>query len=201
MCGHVEIGEQKDMKIVKRDGSAYTSKNTSGNPGSMLPVVTDALPDKVQLFRWGLLTLEDDRIHSKRKHARIESLTFVADWKELVGRKHCVARVQSYFEYNAAQNITYRVERTDDKPFYIAGLWDIWFDIRTGLLLPNFLMITVPPNTAIEAIHDRMPAILERENIRHWLHAHLSGPERVSFLKKHPCPPENLKISVHKQGE
>ncbi|HKG07348.1 MAG TPA: hypothetical protein VKB19_12850 [Pedobacter sp.] len=51
MCGHVEIGEHKDIKIIKRDGGSYTAKgNSTGNPGSMLPVVTDAQPDKVQQF-------------------------------------------------------------------------------------------------------------------------------------------------------
>ncbi len=66
MCGQVDLGEQKDIKIYKRDGGSYTPKsNTAGNPGSMLPVMTDAMPDKVQQFRWGLLTEDDDRIHSK----------------------------------------------------------------------------------------------------------------------------------------
>ncbi len=201
MCGHVEIGEQKDMKINKRDGSAYTSKNQSGNPGSMLPVVTDSMPDKVQQFRWGLLTLDDNRVHSKNKHARIESLFLSPLWNELVGHKHCVVRIQAYFEYNAIQNITYKIERADGKPFYIAGLWDIWVDIKTNVLIPTFVMITVPPNAAIRAIHDRMPAIVERENIKHWINTHLNGAERVNFLRQHPCLSENMKISVHKLGQ
>lgn len=198
MCGHVEIGEQKDIKIIKRDGSSYQAKNnTAGNPGSMLPVVTDAMLDRVQEYRWGLLTLDDDRIHSKNKHARIESLFLTPLWNGLIGRKHCVVRVQAYFEYNAAQNITYKIERTDSKPFYIAGLWDIWYDIKTGILLPTFVMITMQPNSAISEIHDRMPAIIERENIKHWINPHFSGPDRVNYLRQHPCLSEYLKITVH----
>jgi putative SOS response-associated peptidase YedK len=200
MCGHVEIGEQKDIRIVKRDGGSYTARSASGNPGSMLPVVTDANPNEAQQFRWGLLTLDDNTIHSKNKHARIESLFLVDEWRELVGRKHCVVRIQAYFEYNALQNITYKIEKVDGKPFYIAGLWDIWFDIKSGMLLPTFLMITVPPNNAVEVVHERMPAILERENIKHWINAHLGGAERVNFLRQHPCHSENLKISIHKRG-
>ncbi|OOQ60368.1 SOS response-associated peptidase [Mucilaginibacter pedocola] len=199
MCGHVEIGEQKDIKIIKRDGSAYTAKNSaSGNPGSMLPVVTDALPDKVQEFRWGLLTADDNNIHSKNKHARVESLFTVGLWRERVGRKHCVIRIQAYFEYNRQEERTYKIERTDGKPFYIAGLWEHWLDVKTNILLPTFVMITMPPNRTAAEIHDRMPAILERANIKHWINPHLSGPERVSFLKGHPCPAESLNISLHK---
>lgn len=199
MCGHVEIGEQKDVKIITRDGGSYTAKNNgSGNPGSMLPVVTDALPDKVQQFRWGLLSIDDDKIHSKNKHARIESLFLVPLWKELVGRKHCVVRIQAFFEYNKEQERTYRIERADGQPFYIAGLWDIWFDIKTGVLLPTFTMITMQPNAAMAQIHDRMPAILERADIRKWINSSYTGEQRVNYLRSNPCPPENLKIIVHK---
>ncbi|MFD0749134.1 SOS response-associated peptidase family protein [Mucilaginibacter calamicampi] len=198
MCGHVEIGEQKDIKIIKRDGSSYTAKTAGGNPGSMLPVVTDAMPSKVQEFRWGLLTGDDDKIHSKNKHARIESLFTVPLWRQEVGRRHCVVRIQAFFEYNKTQNITYKIERADGQPFYIAGLWDVWLDVKTNVLLPTFVMITLPPNRAMAEIHDRMPAILERGDVKTWINGSLSGPERVNALRSKPCLPEYLKISVHK---
>lgn len=200
MCGHVEIGEQKDIRIIKRDGEVYTAKsNAAGNPGSMLPVVTDAMPNLVQEFRWGLLTLDDDRIHSKNKHARIESLFVSPLWNGLVGRKHCVVRVQAYFEYNKEQGITYKVERMDGRPLYIAGLWDIWIDIKTNVLFPTFVMITMPPNADIIPIHDRMPAMLERNDIKNWLDGNQSGAARVNYLRSHPCPAGVLKVTVHKR--
>jgi len=199
MCGHVEIGEQKDIKIYTRDGGSYTPKsNAAGNPGSMLPVVTDATPDKVQQFRWGLLTLDDSRIHSKNKHARMESLFLVPMWSELVGKKHCVVRIQAFFEFNPEHQKTYKIERADGQPFYIAGLWDIWFDIKTGILLPTFVMITMNPNSAMREIHDRMPAILERGDVKTWINGNQSGEQRVDFLRGKPCPSENLKITIHK---
>ncbi len=199
MCGHVEIGEQKDIKIITRDGGSYTHKsNATGNPGSMLPVVTDAMPDKVQQFRWGLLSLDDDKIHSKNKHARIESLHLVPLWKDLVGRKHCVVRIQAFFEYNKEHQHTYKIERADGQPFYIAGLWDIWIDLKTNILIPNFTIITMPPNDAIAEVHDRMPAILERSDVKTWINGNLSGHERIAFLRANACPSDKLKISIHK---
>ena len=199
MCGHVEIGEQKDIKIIKKDGGSYSSKsNTAGNPGSMLPVVTDAAPGKVQQFRWGLLSEEDDKIHSKNKHARIESLFHVPLWRQLIGRKHCAVRIQAFFEYNAEQERTYRIERADGQPLYIAGLWDIWFDIKTGILLPTFTMITMPPNSTMAQVHDRMPAMIERNAVKIWINSSYTAEQRVVWLKNNPCMPEVLKITVHK---
>jgi putative SOS response-associated peptidase YedK len=202
MCGHVEIGEQKDLKVITRDGGSYQPKsNGTGNPGSMLPVVTDAMPGKVQQFRWGLLTADDEKIHSKNKHARIESLFTIPLWRQEVGRRHCVVRIQAFFEYNKEQNITYKVERRDGQPFYIAGLWDVWMDIKTHVLLPAFVMITLPPNRAMAEIHDRMPAILERGDVKTWINGAYSGPERVNHLRSKPCPSEHLKISIHKNHQ
>lgn len=199
MCGRVLIGENKDIVITGRDGRQFTPKaNTSGNPGSMLPVVTDAMPGKVQQFRWGLLTIDDDKIHSKHKHARIENLHNVGMWRQLLGKKHCVIRIQAFFEYNKQQERLYRVERADGKPFYIAGLWDIWIDIQTNVLLPTFAMITMPPNRVMAEIHDRMPAILERVDIKTWLNPDYSGPERTAWLQNRPCLSETLKITVEK---
>lgn len=49
MYGRVLVAEQKDIVITGRDGRQFRPKpNSTGNPGSMLTVVTDALPDKVQ---------------------------------------------------------------------------------------------------------------------------------------------------------
>jgi len=202
MCGRVEIGEQKDIIITGRDGRQYQPKNKSnGNPGSMLPVVTDALPNKVQEFRWGLLTLDDDKIHSKNKHARIESIRHIPLWRDLAGRKHCVIRIQAFFEYNRDEQRTYRIERLDGEPFYIAGLWDIWIDIKTNILLPTFAMITMEPNADMAAIHDRMPAIMERSDVKIWLNASYTGEQRIDYLRSKPCLNGKLKISVEKDNK
>ena len=200
MCGRVLVGEQKDIVITGRDGRQFKPKpNTTGNPGSMLTVVTDALPDKVQQYRWGLLTADDDKIHAKHKHAKIENLHSV--WRQQLGKKHCVIRIQAFFEYNKEHEKTYRIERADGKPFYIAGLWDIWIDIKTNVLLPTFAMITMPPNRAMAEIHDRMPAILERGDIKTWLNQNYSGTERTAFIQHKPCLSESLKITIEKESK
>ena len=199
MCGQVEIGEQKDIKIIKRDGDSYKAKsNATGNPGSLLPTVTDANPDKVQQYRWGLLSEDDDKIHSRNKHARIESLYSVGLWRNLVGRKHCVVRIQAFFEYNKDHERTYRIERIDGLPFYIAGLWDVWFDIKTGILLPTFTMITMPPNSVMDQVHDRMPAMIERADVKIWINSSYTGEQRVEWLKNTPIAADQIKITVFK---
>ncbi len=197
MCGRVLVVEQKDIAITGRDGRRFKPQpNATGNPGSMLPVVTNALPDKVQQYRWGLLTADDDKIHAKHEHARTGNLH--TSWRRQLGKKHFVIRVRAFFECNQEQKKSYRIERADGKPFYIAGLWDSWMDVATNVLLPTCLMITMPPNRAIAEIHDRMPAILKRGDLKTWLNGNLTGQQRTAYLESHPCLPEALKITVEK---
>jgi putative SOS response-associated peptidase YedK len=65
------------------------------------------------------------------------------------------------------------------QPLTLAGLWEEW----NGLL--TFTVITVPANEKVAPIHDRMPAILSREEAFAWLK---TGD--TALLK--PCPSDAL---------
>ena len=73
----------------------------------------------------------------------------------------------------------YFVTSAGGKPLTLAGLWEEW----NGLL--TFTVITVPANEKVAAIHDRMPAILSREEAFAWLK---TGD--TALLK--PCPSDAL---------
>ena len=51
----------------------------------------------------------------------------------------------------------------DGAPFGIAGIWENWKASASGAWIRIFAVITVPSNELVAQIHDRMPAILERE--------------------------------------
>jgi putative SOS response-associated peptidase YedK len=57
----------------------------------------------------------------------------------------------------------------DGSPFGLAGLWENWRNPNRGEWERTFAIITVPANALVEQIHDRMPAILERESYDRWL--------------------------------
>ncbi|QQL49207.1 SOS response-associated peptidase [Mucilaginibacter ginkgonis] len=186
MCGRVLISEIKGgTEQTGIRGEAGQSKaGKSGNPGSMLPVVTDAMPTKVQYYRWGLLRTWDNEIHSRYKHARVETLQNLPTFKDLVGHNHCVTKVDGYFEFNRASKELYYITNADGSPLYLAGLWDIWMDIDTNVLIPTFTMITTEPNAAISEIHDRMPVMLKRSEVSTWLNSRLPVQQRLALLQQ-----------------
>ncbi len=202
MCGRVLISESKDKDQLGIRGEAAqgkVNKSGTGNPGSLLPVVTDGLPNKVQHYRWGLLRTWDNEIHARYKHARTETLQKLPTFRDLVGKNHCVTKIQGYFEFDRVSKQLYYITNVDDSPLYIAGLWDIWMDIDTNILIPTFTMITTEPNDAMAKIHDRMPVILKRADVATWLNSKLPVHERLAVLQQ--VPSGTIKICLASDRE
>ena|SRR6185437_10953048 len=75
----------------------------------------------------------------------------------------------------------------DQQPFAFAGLWERWRDRERDEVIESCTIVTVPPNDIRAPIHDRMPAILAREDYAKWLGEVEATPEELRALLK-PCP-------------
>lgn len=84
-----------------------------------------------------------------------------------------------------------------ESPCLHAGLYDVWHDAN-GALRPTYTVITVKANKLVSAFHDRMPAILKREDEDRWLSGdNLGAGELATILAPYPygettaCPVSN----------
>lgn len=55
--------------------------------------------------------------------------------------------------------------RTDNKPIYMAGVYNLVDNAE------RFVVITTEANESVSNIHDRMPLILEKNEIDMWIYA------------------------------
>ena len=62
---------------------------------------------------------------------------------------------------------------------------------QDGELIHSFTVITTPPNKMMETLHDRMPAILTKEEEPIWLDESLSPKEALDLLES-PYPSEMM---------
>lgn len=70
---------------------------------------------------------------------------------------HCIVPAGSFYEWDVGKN---KVEFFSDHILYFAGI-----------LIENHLVIlTTKANPYVISVHDRMPVILEKEDIDTWLH-------------------------------
>src|SRR5215204_5847098 len=68
----------------------------------------------------------------------------------------------------------------DRSPFGIAGLWENWKDPARRERVRTFAIITVPANSLVSRIHDRMPATLAPEEFEGWLG---TEPDRRDLMR------------------
>ena len=70
----------------------------------------------------------------------------------------------------------------------MAGLWDEWKDIETGLNVLSCTMIVTNANALAGKVHDRMPVLLQPEDFPRWL----AGTASTDMLK--PAPDDYLQV-------
>ena len=138
---------------------------------------------RFQPMRWGLIPswAKDPSIGSKLINARRETLAEKPAFRKALRSRRCIIPISGFYEWrkHVRGKQPYFVASADEKPLTLAGLWEEWNELL------SFTIITVPANEKVAAIHDRMPAILSREDALAWLK---TGD--TALLK--PCPSEAL---------
>jgi putative SOS response-associated peptidase YedK len=124
-------------------------------------------------MRWGLVPRwEKDPIKGARFiHARAETLDTKRAFADAFSRRRALLLVRTFSE---GKEVTPRkkemhvVTPKDGNPLAIAVIWERWGEAHAGSI-DTFAMVTVPANTLIGTITDRMPAIVAPENWSKWL--------------------------------
>ena len=98
-------------------------------------------------------------------HARAETIDTRPTFAEAFAERRGLVLVETFNEGEALPNgktEQWVIRPKDRKPIAIAVIWEEWAG-DTGSEA-TFVMVTVPPNTLIGRITDRMPAILRQED-------------------------------------
>jgi len=198
MCGRSsltktekEIEERFNATFYSEDLERYNPiPNFNVAPTQRMPVITSDNSTKLQLFRWGLIPswAKDTKIGFSLINARLETISEKPMFKSRFLRGRCIVPMDGFYEWKMQDGgkIPYRIVTTDQVIFSVAGLWDAWLDNKSGILLYTFTVITRSPNTLMENIHDRMPAILTPENESLWLDNHLKPSDTLDLLQPYP---------------
>jgi putative SOS response-associated peptidase YedK len=204
MCGRSSL-TKTEKELEKRFRATFYSDelerynplpNYNVAPTQMLPVITEGDANRIHIFRWGLVPFwaKDLSIGTKMINARSETLLEKPAFKSLIASKRCIIPLDGFYEWkkdDKGNKIPFRIVVTDQEIFGAAGLWDVWVDKVSGQEWHTFTIITTPPNHLMEAIHDRMPAILLRDNESLWLDEAVRPSEAVELLS--PYPSENMR--------
>lgn len=137
-------------------------------------------------LRWGLIPswAKDAKIGSRMINARSETAASKPSFRTAFKRRRCLIPADGYYEWAkqaGGPKQPYLIHLPERQPFAMAGLWERWID-RNEEPIESFTILTTDANESVEALHNRMPVIMPRENFIEWLDPSVLDSKRVESL-------------------
>jgi len=207
MCGRSSLSKN-EKELEKRFGATFYSDelfkynplpNYNVAPSHFLPVITNEDISRFRPVRWGLIPswAKDEKIGYKMINARIETLFEKSSFKQAVQKRRCIVPADGFYEWKKSKGPDgkikkqpYLIKTTDQEIFGMAAIWERWKNPE-GQTLFSFSIITQPPNELMQDIHNRMPAILTKDQEALWLSDDVSPEALVDMIQ--PYPSEDMK--------
>ncbi len=132
-----------------------------------------------QLVRWGFLPgfVKDPKAFPLIINARAETLAEKPSYRAALKRRRCLVIADGFYEWRkvshaggrgAAARRPYLIRRVSGEPMGFAGLYETWSD-PSGGEIDTACIVTTTANALLGRLHDRMPAIVEPQNLSAWL--------------------------------
>ena len=141
-------------------------------------------------LRWGLVPHWSKGPDSRYSmiNARAETVASKPAYRNAFKARRCLIPAEGFYEWRTTPSgkQPYLIRRRDREPFVMAGLWEHWGDSERGVI-ESCTIIVMEANTLIAPIHDRMPVIVEGQDLAIWLDPDIQDSERVSTLLQ-PAP-------------
>ena len=134
---------------------------------------------------------------SKTEHllinARAEGIETKPSFRGPVRHRRCIVPASGFFEWRrqGAGKQPYFVRPAADEVFALAGIWDRWEENQGGII-ESVAIITTSANELMQPIHDRMPVVLEKENVAAWIAPQTELDKALAMLK--PFPSERMVV-------
>ena len=147
--------------------------NISPTTGIDIIVLTE-VGRELRKARWGLIPgwwKKTAKETGSTFNARIEGAPTSPMFRSAWDKRRCIIPASAFYEWTGpkGERIPHRISAADGGLMGFAGLWDRWTDTQTGEEIISCTMITCAANKWMEAIHDRMPAMLRPKDFQGWL--------------------------------
>lgn len=177
MCGRKYVSEELTWSEYREilDITTIPTSNLQPDyniaPTAIMPVaVHESGKHVLRPMQWGLIpTWAKDTTRSySMTNARSETLEEKPSYRNLLKSCRCAILVSGFYEWkrNSRQKQAHRIQRVDGRPMILAGLW-----ADNGYLdTVTYALITTEATPAFQSIHNRLPVILEPDQVEAWLH-------------------------------
>ena len=160
-------------------------------PSESVPVLVVRDGEVVpEIITWGAPGFsKGSRIINARSETACEKKMFC----DSILHRRCIIPANGFFEWNRlGDKKKYYFKDDSEDTIYMAGIYDRYEDTDC------FIILTTNANDSMKDIHDRMPLILEREQIMDWL---LDDRSTKAFLRRIPRELKREEIKEEKKNE
>lgn len=204
MCGRATLTVTKDQLEARFDAFFFPEEfkdfrpvpHYNMAPSMRWPVITDADPSRIRLFRWGMepYGAKTDFSGPLLINARRETVAEKPTFRDAFRRRRCLWPVDGYYEWikNGKERIPYRVIMPEESVFSIAGIWDV--REKEGKEIYSFTILTCAAEPSMEFLHPRMPVILPRHLENEWLDPDIDPQELLDYLS----PPGQGALKIYR---
>lgn len=136
MCGRITLAKTANAIMDELDVADWTDVagySTGYNlaPTRLLPILFSSSGRRViRLLQWGLVPAWADEQGGGARliNARSETAAVKPSFRHLLGRRHCVAMADGYYEWpeGSPTRQPWYIQRADRRLVLMAALWDTW---------------------------------------------------------------------------
>ena len=125
----------------------------------------------VRSMKWGLIPAwsKSELYGSKMINARIETVTTKPSFKNLILKYRCIVLSDGYYEWkqSGGKKVPFFIQKKDGALMLFAGLWTTWS--MSSKKVFTYTILTTKAQENISAIHDRMPALIDKSKAEMWI--------------------------------
>ncbi|MDE6674680.1 MAG: SOS response-associated peptidase [Acetatifactor sp.] len=175
MCGRYYIDDDVEKEIYRIaqeiDESMSVERTRDIYPTQEAPVLYGR-GDRLHggEMKWGLTGMDRKLLINARAETAMDRPTF----SDCVRQRRCVIPARHFYEWDREkQKVTFYCRQRET--MVLAGFYR---EQEDG---PHFIILTIAANASVRPVHERMPLILEEEEIRSWI---WDDSRVCSFLNK-----------------
>ncbi|NBN78885.1 SOS response-associated peptidase [Microvirga tunisiensis] len=148
------------------------------------------------LVRWGLIPawVKDPAAFTLLVNARAETAAEKPSFRGPMRHHRCLVPASGFYEWRRhdGSRQAFFIRPKQGGLVAFAGLFETWSDPAGGEI-DTGLILTVPANRTVSAVHDRMPAVLAPELFDAWLDtAHVDSRAASRLLQ--PAPEDQFEL-------
>jgi putative SOS response-associated peptidase YedK len=174
------------------------------NPGARRLVIRREGLGELALtpMRWGLRVDQgtaSEILARPLTSVRAEVVGSNAEWRRMLNGQRCVVPAERFFEWKRVAEVKtreYCMRLRSGKPLMLAGLWN-----RSETSGESFAYISCDANPLFSLVHNRMPVVLEPNDLPAWFNPDTSLESLMSMLR--PIRVEEIElfaVAQQKQG-